>query len=56
MLSLFARYCEYDLDQFDFWRITLHNDRDIYVDVSDGLPFSTNPRDKYRRVWPPARV
>jgi hypothetical protein len=52
MLSLFARYCQHDLDQFDFWRITLPSGGDVYVDVSDGLPFSTNPRDAYRKVWP----
>lgn len=56
MLSLFARYCQHDLDQFDFWRITLPSGGDIYVDVSDGLPFSANPPDKYRKVWPPAEA
>lgn len=43
LLSLFARYCEQDLDQFDFWRITLPGGGDVYADVSYGMPFSTNP-------------
>ena len=53
MLSLFARYRKHDLDQFDFWRITPPGGDDVYVDVSYGMPFSTNPRDAYRKVWPP---
>jgi hypothetical protein len=52
MLSLFARYCEHDLDQFDFWHITLPNGADVYVDVSDGMPSGALPRDTYRKVWP----
>ena len=52
MLSLFARYCAYEVDQFDHWRIELSSGSDMYVQVTDGPP-TEDARDVYRKVWPP---
>jgi hypothetical protein len=51
MLSLLARYCAYDLDQFDFWRIELPGSSDAYVRITDGAP-NEDAQDLYRKVWP----
>ena len=51
ILSLFARYCAYDVDQFDFWRVELPNGADVYVQVTDGAP-SDDARGSFRKVWP----
>ena len=51
MLSLLARYCAYDVDQFDFWRIELPGGSDMYVHIADGAPIE-GTRDLYRKVWP----
>jgi hypothetical protein len=51
MLSLFARYCAYDVDQFDFWRVELPNGADVYVQVTDGAP-SDDVCGSFRKVWP----
>lgn len=48
---LMARYCYYDLDQWDDWRIG-DGLNDVYVRVQRGI-FPDTRREDYGTLWPP---
>jgi hypothetical protein len=50
LITLLARYCNHDLDQFDDWRLKLPWG-EAYVSISNAL-LPGHPRDAYVEVWP----
>ena len=54
LLSLLARYCAYDLDQWDNWRLDLPRGP-FYVSIANRLlPGAAD--ETYSLVWPPSRI
>lgn len=52
LMSLLARHCAHELDQWDTWRLSLPSG-DVYVLIDDGIVPAGFPAELFRQVWPP---